>query len=65
MAEGWLIQESLVYISEFLGQVDNSLPQLWSNEEDLRMTSIVPQDFVHYGVGWILRLEFELVREII
>ena len=21
--------------------------------------------FVHYGVGWILRLEFELVREII
>lgn len=43
MAEGWLIQESLVYISEFLGQVDSSLPRLWSNEEDLRMTSIVPQ----------------------
>ena len=21
--------------------------------------------FVHYGVGWILRLDFELVREII
>ena len=21
--------------------------------------------FVHYGVGWILQLEFELVREII
>ena len=44
MAKGWLIQESLVYISEFLGQVANSLPRLWSNEEDLRMTSIVPQE---------------------
>ena len=38
MAKGWLIQESLVYILVFLGQVDSSLPRLWSNEEDLRMT---------------------------
>ena len=36
MAEGcWFIQESLVYISEFLGQVDISFPQCWSNEEEI------------------------------
>ena len=41
MAEGWLIQESLVHISEFLVYVVRSLPQMW-RDEDIRMTSIVP-----------------------
>lgn len=43
MAEGWLVQESFVYISEYLSRVDPSMPRLWSNEEDARMESNVPQ----------------------
>lgn len=43
MAEGWLVQESFVYISEYLSQVDPRMPRLWSNEIDARMESNVPQ----------------------
>lgn len=43
MAEGWLVQESLVYISEFLGKKEDSLPLLWQNIEDKRMVGDVPQ----------------------
>lgn len=43
MAEGWLVQESLVYISEFLGKSDESMPVLWENKEDERMVGEVPQ----------------------
>ena len=34
MAEGWLVQESLVYISEHLGQREPSMPILWHNKGD-------------------------------
>ena len=43
MAKGWLVQESLVYISKFLGQREPCMPILWHNNEDDRMTSEVPQ----------------------
>ena len=43
MAEGWLVQSSLVHISEYLTKVDPSLPRLWKDDEYLRMTSIIPQ----------------------
>ena len=36
-------QSSLVQISEYLTKVDPSLPRLWKDDEDLRMTSIIPQ----------------------
>ena len=43
MAEGWLVQESLVYISEFLGRRDNTMPLIWGNKEDERAVSKLPQ----------------------
>ena len=46
MAEGWLVQESIVYISEFPGRRDVPMPSsvLWHDQkEDERMTSEVPQ----------------------
>lgn len=33
MSEGWLAQESLFYISEFLLQIDPSSPRLWDDVE--------------------------------
>ena len=42
MAEGWLVQESILYISEFLGRRDVPMPSsvLWHDQkEDERMTS--------------------------
>ena len=43
MAKGWLVQESLVYISKSLGWREPSLPMLWHNKEDDIMISKVPQ----------------------
>ena len=43
MAEGWLVQESFVYMSEYLSKVDSSMPRLWSMIVDERMISHVPQ----------------------
>ena len=43
MAEGWLVQESFVYMSEYLSRVDPSMPCLWSMEVDKCMVSHVPQ----------------------
>jgi len=43
MAEGgWLVQKSLVYISEFLSQTDPHMPRLWINKEDKRVIGEVP-----------------------
>ena len=45
MVEGWLVQESIVYISEFLGRRDIPMPSsvLWHDQkEDERMTSELP-----------------------
>ena len=35
MAEGWLVQESLVFIAEFLGMSDPKMSHLWSDDEDV------------------------------
>ena len=43
IAKGWMIQESLVHIYELLVQVNRSLPRMWRDEEDIKMTSLVPQ----------------------
>lgn len=39
----WLVKESLVYITKFLTTIDPDMPCLWSQEEDERVTGIVPQ----------------------
>ena len=59
MAEGWLIQESLVHIYEFLIQVDRSLSRMWRDEVDIRMASIVPQ-----GKGWSKVMDNEMINNL-
>ena len=43
MAEGWLVQESCVWISEYLGRVDKTMPMLWSTKDDERLIDEVRQ----------------------
>lgn len=43
MAEGWLIQESLVYITEYLSASDPEIPRLWSQESNRRVIGEEPQ----------------------
>lgn len=43
MAAGWLVQESLVYITEFLTTSDPEMPRLWTQEEDDRLLGEQPQ----------------------
>ena len=44
MVKGWLVQESIVYISEFLGRRDIPMPILWhDHNKDERMTGKVPE----------------------
>ena len=43
MAEGWLVQESCVWISKYLGSVDARMPKLWSMQDDDRLVSKVRQ----------------------
>lgn len=42
MAEGWIVQDSFVYVSEYLATMDSSMPRLWNDEEDPRIHSHVP-----------------------
>lgn len=43
MAEGWLVQESCVFISEYLLRSQNNVSQLWSTKDDDRVLGEVPQ----------------------
>ena len=43
MAEGWLVQESLVFITEYLSSVDPEMPKLWSKDTDNRVSGEEPQ----------------------
>ena len=43
MAEGWLVQEALVYVTEYLEQNDPHMPLLWRSKDDDRLVSEVPQ----------------------
>ena len=40
---GWLVQESLVYITEYLSTSDPELPRLWTQEEDDCVAGEEPQ----------------------
>ncbi|MCO5598286.1 hypothetical protein L7F22_052378 [Adiantum nelumboides] len=55
MAEGWIVQKAFVYISKYLASVDPSMPRIWSDEEDARMTSHLPM-----GKGRHIIMEMEL-----
>ena len=43
MAEGWMVQESCVFISEYLSRSQNNDLQLWSTKDDDRLVGDVPQ----------------------
>ena len=43
MAEGWLVQESLVVITEFLGSTNTEMPRLWYHDTDVRVVGEEPQ----------------------
>ena len=34
MAKGWLVQESSIFIIEYLARNDKSIPKLWSTKDD-------------------------------
>ena len=59
MAMGWLVQESLVYITEFLSTSDPDMPRLWSQEEDDRLVGDEPQ-----GKGLVRRMDVALREKI-
>ncbi|MCO5574345.1 hypothetical protein L7F22_028128 [Adiantum nelumboides] len=43
MAEGWMVQESCVFISEYLTHSQNNIIELWNIKDDERVVSEVPQ----------------------
>lgn len=55
MAEGWLIQESLVYITEFLSSANPEMPRLWTPEIDMRVTGEEAQ-----GKGIVRKMDSHL-----
>lgn len=55
MAEGWLVQESCVFISEYLLRSSNNVVQLWNTKDDDRLLGEVPQ-----GNGVVARFSEEL-----
>lgn len=54
MAKGWLVQESLYYVTEYLQTIDPLAPQLWSNNEDSKIFGEVLQ-----GAGKVVKLSPE------
>ena len=34
MVEGWLVQESMVYIINFFASIDHNIPLQWHNKDD-------------------------------
>lgn len=55
MAEGWLVQESCVYVTEYLSRPRNVDVELWSTLDDDRVVSDVPQ-----GKGVVKRFSEDL-----
>ncbi|MCO5608655.1 hypothetical protein L7F22_062869 [Adiantum nelumboides] len=43
MAKGWLVQESCVFVSEYLSRSQNNALELWSTKDDDRVVGDVPQ----------------------
>ena len=59
MAEGWLVQESLVFISEFLSSADPDIPRLWSPDTNARLLGEEPQ-----GQGVQRRMDVSLREKV-
>lgn len=59
MAEGWLVQESLVYIAEWITEMDKESPMVWHKGEDERLTN----DVAHGG-GTSKRMDGSLEEKI-
>ena len=59
MAEGWIVQESLVYIAEWIAEFDKESPMLWRLGEDERLTT----DVAHGG-GSSKRMDTTLEEKI-
>ena len=55
MAEGWLIQESLVYITKFLSSLDPGMPRLWTPDSDSRIEGEEAQ-----GKGLVRKMDSQL-----
>ena len=43
MAEGWLVEESCVFISKYLSHSQKNVSELWSTKDDDRVVGDVPQ----------------------
>ncbi|MCO5604928.1 hypothetical protein L7F22_059103 [Adiantum nelumboides] len=59
MAEGWLVQESCVFVSEYLSRSQNNALELWSTKENDRVVGHVPQ-----GNGVVKRFSEEVQTKI-
>ena len=55
MAEGWMVQESCVFVSEYLSRSQNNFLELWSTKDDDRVVGDVPQ-----GNGIVKRFNEEV-----
>ncbi|MCO5615118.1 hypothetical protein L7F22_069407 [Adiantum nelumboides] len=60
MAEGWLVQESCVIISEYLSRSQNNALELWSMKDDDRVVGDVPQ-----GNGVVKRFSEEVRTKVV
>lgn len=58
MAEGWIVQEAFVYVSQYLYTIDPTLPRLWTEEEDPKMHSNVPSG---KGALFVMDREFQAI----
>ncbi|MCO5560912.1 hypothetical protein L7F22_014532 [Adiantum nelumboides] len=55
MVEGWLVQESCVFVSEYLSRSQNNALELWSTKDDDQVAGDVPQ-----GNGVVKRFSEEV-----
>ena len=55
MAEGWMVHESCVFVSEYLSRSQNNFLELWSTKDDDRVVGDVPQ-----GNGIVKRFNEEV-----
>ena len=59
MAEGWLVQESLVFITEFLISFNPKMPKLWSQDVNIPVTGEEPQ-----GKGIMRKMDIRMREKI-
>ena len=59
MAEGWMVQEPCVFVSEYLSRSQNNVLDLWSTKDDDRVLGDVPQ-----GNGIVKRFSEEVQNKV-